>query len=409
MRKYKLIKLNPEGLQRWSNAKVRLQWTVPSFMHLFYKMLNKDDTDQLAWFTSEIETLATDGVRILINPNFFFPLTEKQQTFAVCHEIDHAMKMHPALTYAHMSQNLPVLWAGKALPFHPKIANYARDFCINAELVAAKIGEIHPDWLYNEKIATADTCWQEAYHNIFEECESFKGAKPDKGAATQIQGEGDNDLPSDPGDRDPYGLNPRFEPGHLPPGATEQKPASDPDVQADPQRWQQAIMGALAVGRAAGNLPQSIEKAMEALLKPQITWSEHIEGELARKVNGHGYDFRRLDRRLISRGIGAPGKSGKGCGTIVVAPDASGSIYGTPMLIERFFAELAGIFEMLNPKRIVVLWWDTEVQRVDEIEDSADLMACYYKGAEGGGGPASSRRSPSSTRWRSTTSTRWSC
>lgn len=398
LRRYKTIKLNAEGLHRWTNAKARFQWTVPAFTHLLYKMMNPDDTDQIALFTREVATLATDGRRLIINPEYFFGLTDKQQVFAVCHEVEHAMYMHPSQTFIHMSQELPVLWQGKALPFHPKIANYARDYCINAELVAAKIGDIHPGWLYDENIAVAGTSWQEAYHKIFEECTSQPQPQQGQGSGQGEQGNenntsegnGEDQLPQDPGAQDPTGTHPKFEAGqfdqHLPPGASDQKDPHDSTTQPDPQRWQQAIMGAITVARSAGNLPESLEKQFEALLKPKVAWQDHIEGLLARKVFGKGYDFRRLDRRLVTRGIGAPGRSGKGCGTIVVGMDSSGSIYMVPSLIERIFAEAAGMFEELNPRRIVVVWCDAEVQRVDEIEDSSDLRDCYYKGAEGGGG-----------------------
>jgi predicted metal-dependent peptidase len=390
---YKKIKLNPEGLRRWSNTKTRFQWSVPAFTHLLYKMLNPDDHDQIALFTRDVPTLATDGRRLIVNPEYLFGLTDKQQVFAVCHEVEHAMYMHPLSTYVHMTQQLPVLWQGKSLPFHPKIANYARDYCINAELVAAKIGEIHPSWLYDEKIAVSGTCWQEAYHRIFEECEAASGgarSEPGKGEQAKQEGSGGDQLPQDPSDQDTTGANPRMEAGqfdkHLPPGASDQKEPHDSSMQPDPQRWQQAIAGAITVGQAAGTMPASLLKQFETLLKPNVPWQDHIQGLLRRKVNGSGYDFRRLDRRLITRGIGAPGKSGHGCGTVVVGADSSGSIYAVPQLIERVFAEVAGMLEELNPRQLVVMWCDAEVQRVDVIEDPQDLAECYYKGASGGGG-----------------------
>lgn len=393
-RKHKLIKLNPEGLRRWSNAKSRLQWTVPAFTHLIYKMMNPDDTDQIAWFTSEIKTLATDGRRMIINPDYFFGLTDKQQTFASCHEVCHAMYMHPTIFANHQRNQTTVQWEGKALPFHPKIANYAADFCINAMLVESKIGEIHPSWLFDHKIAVGSTPWQEAYHRLWEECEASspaQGGQPEASEGESEPGDGDQgQLPQPMGSDDTFGTTPRFEAGqfddHLPAGATDQREASDPKAQADPQRWQQAVMGAQAVGRAAGNLPEALDKAFDAMLKPAIMWTDHIQGQLARSVNGAGYDYRRLDRRLITRGIGAPGRSGKGCGTLVVGMDSSGSIYGVPQLIERFFAETAGMFEDLNPRKIVIIWCDAAVARVDEIEDASDMRDAYYKGAPGGGG-----------------------
>jgi predicted metal-dependent peptidase len=51
-----------------------------------------------------------------------------------------------------------------------------------------------------------------------------------------------------------------------------------------------------------------------------------------------------------------------------------------------FFAEMAGILEDVKPKRMVVMWCDASVQRVDEVEEAADLNSLRKKGAPGGGG-----------------------
>jgi len=398
-RRHKLIKLNPEGLRLWGNDKVRLQWTVPAFTHLLYRMMNPDDTEQVAWFTKEVQRAATDGKRLLLNPDWYFPLPDKQRVFINCHEIAHALFMHPAQFYLHRKEDRGVYWAGKTLPFLPKVANYAADFVINAMLIESKIGEMPQGGLYDTKIATSDTSWQEAYHRIWEECESQGGTSKGNGAGEAEPGEGEQGeeedgegLPQDPADKDERGKNGRFEKGqfdsHLEPGATDQLKPTDSRAMPDPQRWTQAIMGAKAVAQGTGNMPAALEKVLDKLLAPKVSWTEHIEGLFARKVHGHAYDFRRLDRRLIVRNIGAPGKSGHGCGTIVVAMDSSGSIYAVPELIERFFGETAGIFEQLNPRRIIVIWCDATVQETFEIEDADDLMKCFYKGAVGGGGTA---------------------
>ena len=64
--------------------------------------------------------------------------------------------------------------------------------------------------------------------------------------------------------------------------------------------------------------------------------------------------------------------------------DTSGSI-GEKEL-NMFFAEMAGILEDVRPKRLVVMWCDAKVHRVDEIEEASDLTGLRKKGAPGGGG-----------------------
>jgi predicted metal-dependent peptidase len=109
-------------------------------------------------------------------------------------------------------------------------------------------------------------------------------------------------------------------------------------------------------------------------LEPYVSWMDQITASMARKVGSGSYDYRRADRRLILRDIFAPSRSGHGAGTIVVAVDSSGSIYGVPKLIERFFAETSGVLTDLKPRKIWLLWCDSEVKRVDDINDEMDLM-----------------------------------
>lgn len=382
------VKLTVEQQQKWSECKAKMQWTVPHFTHLFYKMLNPDDNDNVLYFTKDIPSMATDGKRIIANPEFFFDLSLNEQVFAVCHEIEHAFKLHCQQGHMHMRGELPVHWKGKDLPYNPMIANWAQDFVINADLIEAKIGTIKGNivtaggvskvengtgWLYDTSIATSDTSWQEAYHNI------WKKNPPKQGGGGKGTPGGGKGTPEGA-----YG-NGTFD-EHLPPGASSGQDPDSAEAQPDPMQWQQAVIGALAVARAAGKLPANIEKMFEEFLKPVVRWTDHIEALFARHVGSSGYDYRRLDRRLITRGIGAPGKSGKGAGTIVIGVDTSGSIYAVPKLIERFFGEIAGILEELRPRRIVLMWCDAQIQRVDDVEDPSDLMQAYYKGAVGGGG-----------------------
>lgn len=367
-----MIKYDPTPAQQqaWTECKAKLQWSVPAFTHLFYTMLNPDQHDHVLFFTKSMPTMATDGKRILANPEFFFALSLDEKVFAICHEIEHAMKLHFQQMRMHIKQELPVLWDGKSLPFDQKVANFAQDFVINADLVEASIGKIKKGWLYDTKIATSNTSWQEAYHKIYPKCSSGRGG----GKAKESGGGGEGEFGAGQFDQ------------HLPPGATSGQDPDSFEAQPNPQQWQQAIIGAMAVARAAGKLPENIKKMFEEMLEAKVSWTDHIEALFARHVGGSSYDFRRLDRRLITRGIGAPGKSGKGAGTIVIGADSSGSIYAVPKLIERFFAEVGGILSELNPRRIVLMWCDAKIQRVDEIEDPADLQHAFYKGAVGGGG-----------------------
>lgn len=381
--KHKLVELTAQQSQEWTECKASLQYTQPAFTHLLYKMMNPDDNDNVIYFTRDIPTMATDGVRILANPDYFFDkMTLKNRVFGVCHEIGHAMFHHCMLNWKYGTQDLPVIWQGKSLPFvyvdtpmgKLALANLAQDYVINAMNKEADIGELKKEWLYDPNIATSETSWQEAYHKLFAQCQSGGG----KGAGAKGQNGQDN------------GKGAEFAKGtfdqHLAPGETSGDDPASAEAQPNEQMWQQAIIGATVLGRAAGKLPATLEKLFEAFLKPKIDWTDHIKALFARGVGGDTYDYRQLDRRLITRSIGAPGRTGHGARKIAIGMDSSGSIYAVPQLIERFFAETAGILEDLRPEEVIVIWCDAQVQRIDRMEDEGDVQASYHKGAVGGGG-----------------------
>jgi predicted metal-dependent peptidase len=82
--------------------------------------------------------------------------------------------------------------------------------------------------------------------------------------------------------------------------------------------------------------------------------------------------------------IFAPGRAGRGAGTVVIGADTSGSMGEAEIAL--YFAEMFGILEDVRPKRLVVMWCDAAVGRVDEVEDASELLTLRGKGAPGGGG-----------------------
>ena len=136
--------------------------------------------------------------------------------------------------------------------------------------------------------------------------------------------------------------------------------------------------------KVQGKLPASLDRMFGELLTPAVDWREKIQALFARKVGSGSYNWRRPDRRLIVRDIYAPGRSGFGAGTVVVAVDTSGSIGEREL--DMFFAEMSGILEDVRPRQLLVMWCDAKVHRIDECEEAMDLNHIRAKGAPGGGG-----------------------
>lgn len=94
--------------------------------------------------------------------------------------------------------------------------------------------------------------------------------------------------------------------------------------------------------------------------------------------------WRRLQRRLITRGIGAPGRTAYGCNLIGVVVDTSGSI--DEDILSLFGGHMGAIMTDARPKLIKVYWTDAKVHRVDDVRSGGELRTMLQKTVPGGGG-----------------------
>lgn len=359
------VDLDPIQQKAWYQSRSALLWMAPGFTHIFYTMLNAKGDETIVYFTRDIKTMATDGECIMANPEFFFGLPLMERVFGLAHEIGHAIMDHCAVGYKLALQEYLVTSKGKRLKYDGETANWAQDYIINDLLIKSKIGKFNSDWLHDEKLGTCDEAWPDVYEKIYDPKKTGKKGGPGSGKGTQFD-------------------------QHLQPGSVQGKDPQTATQQRSPQAWKNAIAAAAAiqkeVAKGRGDGSEAMSKFFDQFLEPYVSWMDQITASMARKVGSGSYDYRRADRRLILRDIFAPSRSGHGAGTIVVAVDSSGSIYGVPKLIERFFAETSGVLADLKPKKIWLLWCDAAIARVDEINDEMDLMHSARKGAAGGGG-----------------------
>jgi hypothetical protein len=231
---------------------------------------------------------------------------------------------------------------GKTLPWDAEQMNEAEDFVINAILVESKVGQFptHADGktplgLYDAAIATSKDNSLDTYRKIFKKPPAGK-KHPSRGAGFDV---------------------------HLAPGTSVGQDPQSANNNRNPSQWATEVQAGLAAAKAMGKLPAELQRALSEVLEPKVDWREHIKSLFARKVGSGTFDWARPDRRLITRDIYAPGRSGFGAGTVVVGVDTSGSV--GPRELDMFMAEVSGILEEIKPKRLVIIWCDAAVNRVD--------------------------------------------
>jgi len=172
----------------------------------------------------------------------------------------------------------------------------------------------------------------------------------------------------------------------LNPGKAEGKSPEVAKGQRSEQEWKVAVAAAMESARVQGKLSASMKDVFGEVLEPRVSWQDYITGFFKRRLGGGSYNFRRADRRLITRDpfIYAPARSGFGAENVVVAVDTSGSIGRDELTM--FFGEMQGVLDDVNPENLYVMWCDAQVHRVDEVEDTGDLIDMWHAGAPGRGG-----------------------
>lgn len=343
--------LDPGEKQKWSDTLSLLQWSAPGFNHLLYKLLRHGN--ELALWTDQIPTAATDGSCVLVNPDWFFTLTLPERCFVMVHEIIHCVYDDPHVATNCMRSGHVPMTDGTVMPFNNGSSNRAQDFRINAMLKEAGIGIMPKQGCYDPAIAVGNDSWFDVYKKVYD-------PQDDEGG-----------------------------PGHNPGGGFDQTLApgsSGKQGNRNQQQWnvEMATCRNLEEKRHRGNLPGGIGRMFKDILEPEIPWTEHIRSIISRKLGSGGYNWRKPERRAITRDLYIPSRSGFGAGTIVVWGDTSGSI-AEPEL-ESYMGELKGIIEDCRPQRLIVLWCDAAIHKVSELEDANDLLTLKSEGVGGGGG-----------------------
>jgi predicted metal-dependent peptidase len=359
----KRIKLDPSQRRYWQDTLAALSWIAPGFVHVIYTMLNNTGDDDVALFTEDgimaNHTGATDGWQLIFNPTRFFKYDLMERCFIVLHEVMHEALNHVRMGY-HFKQRGVITVGGKSLPYSHDFANMMQDYVINAILVASKLGKFNKDWLLNTGIADENSTWIETYFKQWVNVKVLTVNVNLNGGVYWGQ----------------IGV-------HLDPHQTsgkEEVPARND------QAWEIVMNQAAEIQRAQGKMPAALQRFFDSILKPKVDWTDHVRGHITRIMGSGAYDFRRLDRRLVTRGVGAPGMSGHGAGLVVIGGDTSMSVFASADRVHRWIGEIAGMIEDVQPEETHVVWCDTVVKRVDICTDVTDVRHMIYRGIPGGGG-----------------------
>lgn len=261
-----------------------------------------------------VPTAATNGKRIIFNPDFVKELTDEQIKFLVAHECMHPMLEH---NYRRHERD-PLKW------------NKAADYVINKLLVDEKIGKFIEGGCLSNDLYNAGKGTSEGIYNILPDDEGSDGA-----GGSGIGGTG-QDLED-----------------------AEGSPAEQAQEAAE---WRVKVAQAAQAAKMMGKMSVTMQRLVDEVLQPKVDWREVLQRFLQR-AKTDTRSFARPNRRFLAQGLYLPTVSGETLGEVAVALDCSGSIGAREL--NEFAAELTAIHEDLRPSKLHVLYFDSSVSKYE--------------------------------------------
>lgn len=320
-----------EILKRAEKQVIELVMTQPFFASLFLGLKRS--------LSDEVDTMATDGESLLINPEFVKDLTDNEILGVYIHEVLHVALGHP--------------WR-KGDRNHVK-ANMAMDYAINQiieDLIAS--GE---KGISLPKGALIDPqykgmSWEEIYARLPDQPPGGQGGGSGGGCGEVLDGAN----PVDP---------------------TTGKAKSNDDMVAE---WKGKLAQAAQAARMQGHLPAGIERFVDEVLSPKVPWRTVLRRFLTEIVR-NDYDWMKPDRRFLPQDLYIPDIGDEeAAGEIVIAFDTSGSI--DDQLLSEFMAEVRAIQSDLKPSKTHCVACDAAIHNTAEFGPEDTIIFS----PQGGGG-----------------------
>ena len=289
--------------------------------------------------TEDIPTAATNGERVMFNPDFCEELSDEELKFLVAHECMHPMLEHP---FRRQDRDIRV-W------------NQAGDYVINQLLVDENMGKMPEGGLYDMDVWHKGGGTTDGIYKILPK----EGPSDDSNGGIGSVGKGGGD---------PLDQCLDAEGGQ----AENEQRASE---------WKVKVAQAAQAAKMMGKMSAGLERFVGKVLEAKVDWREVLQ-RFVEKCKDDTRSWARPNRRFLAQGLYLPTSSGEAMGELVVAVDCSGSI--DEDTLNQFAAEVLTIKEDSNPSCIHVVYFDHEVSHYEKFTRDDEL----HIEPHGGGGTA---------------------
>ena len=292
--------------------------------------------------SDEVSTAATDGTRVIYNPDFIEKQSNEELFGLVLHESLHIVLMH--------------MWRRDGRD--PELWNYANDAIINAYI--RKRGYSLPD-------GGVFVSWVQDSHDsehVYRKLKQEQDRQEQSGSGSGGEGDGEGDQQSKPKRAG---------------GFDGQGDLIDAPNEATKSDLEATIMASAEMAKACGDNSGLIDNILKRAGKSDIDWRNEMRAMLTAASN-NDYTYRRPSRRFIAQGLYLPSLHNEGLGPVVIAVDSSASM--TQQELSQIAEETQQIIEDLNPEFVRVVYCDTSIKNIQDFNQGDDVkLEC-----RGGGG-----------------------
>jgi predicted metal-dependent peptidase len=362
--------LEAQALKAMVRARTQLLLNQPWFGALAMRLLMVAD-----W---NIETMATDGTRLLYNPQFALGLPECELIAVIAHEVMHCALLHPYRRGAREHKrwnratdytiNSVLQDAGFQLPKDVLID--ARYKGLSADVVYAQLGE---DPQQQQQ--------QQSSQGQGQQQQQPSGQQGQQGQQQGQQAQGQQSgQPLSTGeclDAPPQGQGQASQGQQQ--GQSGQGQQSSQAEGMTPEDWKIATEQATLAARAAGALPGSAVETSKAVRRNTADWREIMRDFVVAK-QPTDYTWRTPNRRFIGSGLYLPGMLKENTGVIAFAVDTSGSM--SRAVLDAGLAELRALLLEAQPERVDVVLCDAKIRETMSYAPDEEI-SIDYKGRGG--------------------------
>lgn len=309
---------------------------------------------------TKTETIATNGIDIFVNPEWFIKLDHSSKTYALMHTTMHIALKHPS----RMQGRDPKLWQS------------ASDYVVNQGL--SDYGLQLPQGSLLDK-QYKDKTTESIYELLLEkQKDGDKDPEPDHNDLMpppvappgQQPNQGDSPNNSDQNNSEGEGNSDN----------TSFETQEDFDNKISDLLNDSKTQSKLSDNFNPAGLPKELQKLLNDLEKPLLPWHSILRRYL-QALAKNNYSFSKPNRRYLPHDVYLPSRISEGLERIDFIIDTSGSI--STKEFTQFITEVDKVLKQFKPESIGVSQFDHKYRGTDIVNSTTDIRKLKFKGGGG--------------------------